>query len=157
MTWSTARGQIVTALEGVPESALESPHVYGRRLKHVPNLLQVRTVGRARSFAVTSEQAQRVQLSRGANRTQQQCTITIDYPIETQADNLDGIIWADYIVITDRLLDESQWNRPTSTIISVTLDPIDMVASTETIDDGDKPIARRLTFDLIVTHTENAP
>lgn len=157
MTWSTARAQIVTALEGVPESALESPHVYGRRLKHAPNLLQVRTVGRARSFAVTSDQAQRVQLSRGANRTQQQCTITIDYPIETQADNLDGIIWADYIVITDRLLDESQWDRPTSTIISVTLDPIDMVASTETIDDGDKPIARRLTFDLIVTHTENAP
>lgn len=157
MTWKTARDQIVTALEGVPESSLESPHTHGRRFKHVANLLQVRTVGRARSFAVNSEQAQRVQLSRGANRTQQQCTITIDYPIEAQADNLDGIIWADYIVVTDRLLDEAQWNRPTSTIISVTLDPIDMVASTETIDDGDKPIARRLTFDLIVTHTENAP
>lgn len=157
MTWKTASAQIVTAIKTIPESSLESPKVYGPTFKHVANLLQVRTVGRARSFAVNSEQAQRVQLSRGANRTQQQCTISIDYPIETMADNLDGIVWADYIVVTDRLLDESQWNRPTSTIISVTLDPIDMVASTETIDDGEKPIARRLTFDLIVTHTENAP
>ena len=157
MTWSTARAQIVTAIETVPASSLESVGVYGPSFSHRPEIFAGALVGRARAFAVRSEQAQRVQLSRGANRTQQQCTISIDYPIETMADNLDGIIWADYIVVTDRLLDETQWNRPTSTIISVTLDPIDMVASTETIDDGEKPIARRLTFDLIVTHTENAP
>lgn len=157
MTWSTARAQIVSAIKTIPASSLESIGSYGPDFSHRPELFSGSLDGRARAFAVTSEQAQRVQLSRGAKRTQQQCTVSIDYPIETMADNLDGIIWADYIVVTDRLLDETQWNRPTSTILSVTLDPIDMVASTETIDDGDKPIARRLTFDLIVTHTENAP
>lgn len=156
MTWKLARRQLVTMIEGIPSSSLDSPKVFGERFNHEPSLFVVTTTGRKRDFALRGVGAGAVAVATAASsrRTQQDVDLVVEYPIHKEDDKLDEIIWSDWRVLVDRILDVREWGRPASTIEAVTLGRVDLNSITEDIDGDDKIIGRRLTIQFTLSHTE---
>lgn len=156
MTWKLARRQVVSMIEGIPESSLDSPKVFGERFVHTPEMYLSRSVGQHRSFAVRGLEAAGIAVATAASsrRTQQGTEIVVEYPIYKQDDILDEIIWSDWRVLVDRLLDTTTWNRPASTIEAVTMERVDMRSVTENVDGETNVVGRRLVIQFILSHTE---
>jgi hypothetical protein len=154
MTWSTARAQIITMIEGV--GGLSQPGDYGPRFEHDPELLGVDGPGRARRFGLRAVRAVTHPMATGttSRRAIMDCDLVVDYPKESDDSTLDAVIWSDYEAIRERaLLDESTWGRPSSTIMTFVLDGMAIDGDTEDITGGDgKVIARRLTIRFPVMH-----
>lgn len=156
MTYRTARRQIVSMIEAIPESSLQSPKVFGERFTHTPEMYLSRSIGRNRCFAMRSREAAGISVATAASsrRTQQGVEIVVDYPTHKEDDILDEVIWLDWRVLVDRLLDTTTWNRPASTIEAVTMERVDMRSVVEDVEDDLNIIGRRLVIQFILSHTE---
>jgi hypothetical protein len=88
-----------------------------------------------------------------SRRTFSDFDIVVDYASEQTDDRLDVVLWTDYAVLREALLSETGWNRPTSTIDSVTQTENALDAVTDDIENGDGvTVGRRLTLRITVMH-----
>jgi hypothetical protein len=156
MTWRTARPVLVSMIEGIATSSIYMPADYGPNFKHDPALfaLQPDYVFRGRAFGIMSPAVRTKTMATGNDSRwrQQIVDLAVDYPMTMRSDELDDVIWSDYETLTERLLDVTTWQRPTSTIQHITTQEFDLEAATEFVEVDGVIRGRRMTIGMVVTH-----
>lgn len=116
MGWSTARDTLVTIVEGTtPTTATRG---LPSEFVHIPQHTD-ETRGNSRSFRFRLDNLRGVgplMPSAQTLRSVYEITLEVDYGTDLEPEELDDAIQQDYLAIRARLLDDSLWNRPTSTI-----------------------------------------
>lgn len=116
MGWTLARDTLITIVEGT------TPTTGARGLPseftHVPQHTED-TRGNSRTFRFKLDNLRGVgplMPSAQTLRSVYAVTLEIDYGTDLEPEELDDAIQQDYLAIRARLLDDSLWDRPTSTI-----------------------------------------
>jgi hypothetical protein len=120
MGWTLARDQVISI---VAETTVTTKRAgAGERFVHLPartssstNLLassrtfRIRLDGDIRGVGPLMPSAQ-------AARTRVTATLEVDYALSVNEETQDEVMFADALALRTRLLDDTNWNRPTSTI-----------------------------------------
>ena len=147
MGWSTARDTLISIIEGT------TPTTGARGLPaeftHIPQHAE-ETRGNSRSFRFRLDNLRGVgplMPSAQTLRSVYEVTLEVDYSVDLEPEEQDDAIQADYLALRARLLDDSLWDRPTSTIelLLPETTPSIMPASIERDETGARLV---LVFDL---------
>jgi hypothetical protein len=119
MTWALARAQLVTILEAATPATKPKGLA---AFRHAPDSGEGKW-GDSRTFRFDIEAgAARGPYPQGvAKRRRERVLLTVSYRHQTARNDLVDVIGEDVDTITKALLDEGEWDRPTSTIITLSL------------------------------------
>lgn len=147
MTWQNARNQLIHILENdVP--SLRTDGGLPPKLKH-DELATEDAPGQWRTFSLLSTGGgTRADDPAGARRRFRDVDIVVFYAVNSNPSLMDEIIGLDYEAISDALLNTVNWDRPTSTIISLSAGGEEILPFTAdfTTETGDRVL--KISFSL---------
>lgn len=116
MGWTTARDTLISIVEGTtPTTGVRG---LPAEFTHVPQHTD-ETRGNSRTFRFRIGKLRGVgplMPSAQTLRSVYAVTLEVDYSVDLEPEEQDDAMQADYLAIRARLLDDSLWDRPTSTI-----------------------------------------
>lgn len=149
MTYEIARDQIVSMIENITDL---DPRGFAPSFTHVKTE-SLNDEYAQRSFTLHLESGATSSASVGANSrwSYNELTLNVYYDDVVERDEQDAVIHADYLKIRDTFFDTANWNRPASTIVSLSNNgtAIYPFVITEPSDEG-----RTLSITIPLTHTE---
>jgi hypothetical protein len=119
MSWALAKAQLVSVIEATTPTTQKRglPAAFA----HVPE--QPATLeGNGRTFRFSVQNPRGVgplMPSTQALRSRVEVSVEVDYGVDLEPEELDDAMMQDYLVLRAALLDDSGWDRPSSTIENV--------------------------------------
>lgn len=147
MSWALAKAQLVSVIEAATPSTQKRG--LPANFAHVPEQPESLD-GNGRTFRFALQNLRGVgplMPSAQALRSRYEVTLEVDYGVDLEPEELDDAIQHDYLVLRAALLDDSGWDRPTSTIENVFPGtPPDLLPAT--IDRDETGVRLVIVFDL---------